>query len=473
MSLKSILALVCALSIGFASLPSYAGDIISCDSFENCPDGSVPSTNALLALEARIVELEALLAGVSRGVDPNTSQDTLTFTNMNVQVVSGSGTTDGAKNGRGNLIIGYNELRDESFATDPCPSETEFWCNRRTGSHMLVIGRRHNYSAYGGMVVGIINEASGLYASVSGGLGNIASGSSASVSGGQNNIASGTSASVSGGNQNTATLTWTSVSGGLQNIANKSNSSISGGRQNIASGYGSSVSGGVGNTASDFYASVSGGFGNTASGEYASVSGGFDNTASAEGASVSGGRGHTAAYPNTCTWGVHTDCVPPPLKQVFITSGVHNGNLGGLVGADAICTEEAQAAGLPGSYKAWLSDSTASPSTRFIQSSFPYSLVNGAIIADDWAALVDGSLDVPINVQADGSLVVDGFAWTATSEAGSPVSAAHYDFCSDWYSGEFSADAGAVGSVTSVGVGWSNDHFNGCLSTFPLYCFQQ
>ena len=108
MSLKSILALVCALSIGFASLPSYAGDIISCDSFENCPDGSEPLTNKLIQLENKIDALEELLAGVSRGVDPNTSQDTLTFTNMNVQIVNGSGGTDGETTGTGNLIIGYN-----------------------------------------------------------------------------------------------------------------------------------------------------------------------------------------------------------------------------------------------------------------------------------------------------------------------------------------------------------------------------
>jgi len=61
--------------------PSYGGDIISCDSFENCPDGSVPLTNQLIQLENKIDALEALLAGVSRGIDPNTSQDTLTFDN--------------------------------------------------------------------------------------------------------------------------------------------------------------------------------------------------------------------------------------------------------------------------------------------------------------------------------------------------------------------------------------------------------
>jgi hypothetical protein len=88
MSIKSTLLFFVAVFIGLTSLPSYSGDIISCDSFENCPDGSVPLTNALLALEARMdalevenAELKALLTGVSRAVDPNTNQDTLTFGN--------------------------------------------------------------------------------------------------------------------------------------------------------------------------------------------------------------------------------------------------------------------------------------------------------------------------------------------------------------------------------------------------------
>ncbi len=88
MSIKSTLLFCVATLIGLTSLPSYSGDIISCDSFESCPDGSVPLTNALLALEARMdaleienAELKALLTGVSRAVDPNTDQDTLTFGN--------------------------------------------------------------------------------------------------------------------------------------------------------------------------------------------------------------------------------------------------------------------------------------------------------------------------------------------------------------------------------------------------------
>ncbi len=151
-----------------------------------------------------------VLQGVTRGIDFNTGQDTITFTDMNVQIVSGSGATDGDATGTGNLIIGYNELR--TFFVD---------INDRNGSHMLVIGEGNNYTAdsFGGMVVGIRNETSASYASVSGGLGNQASGDYASVSGGQINQASGEYASVSGGQRNIASGNFTSVSGGVSREA--------------------------------------------------------------------------------------------------------------------------------------------------------------------------------------------------------------------------------------------------------------
>jgi hypothetical protein len=206
MLIKSALISVIAIFIVFVTSPSYSGDIISCDSFESCPDGSVPLTNALLALEARIEELEALLvantaaddsahhtkytdkesvaavgshspnysallAGVSRGTDPNTKQDTLTFTKMNVQIVNGSSTTDGAVTGNGNLIIGYNETGN-SRGDD------------RSGSHMLIAGSKNSYSSFGGIVVGSNNTTSGNYSSVSGGSNSSASGNYSSVSGG-------------------------------------------------------------------------------------------------------------------------------------------------------------------------------------------------------------------------------------------------------------------------------------------------
>lgn len=49
-------------------------------------------------------------------------------------------------------------------------------------------------------------------------------------------------------------------------------------------------------------------------------------------------------------------------------------NLGGVGGADAICAAEAAAAGLEGTFLAWLSDATHSPKDRPPQSTGPYVL---------------------------------------------------------------------------------------------------
>ena len=110
--------------------------------------------------------------------------------------------------GTGNLIIGNNQLRGDS----ECPDGV--LCDRRDGSHMLVIGDRNNYTSIGGMVVGNINETISFYSSVIGGSFNEASGLKASVSGGHVNTASGSASSVSGGYFNTASGHRASVSGG-------------------------------------------------------------------------------------------------------------------------------------------------------------------------------------------------------------------------------------------------------------------
>ena len=225
------------------------------------------------ALEARVEELETdnaalqtLLAGVSRHDDP-LGRDTLTFAGMNLQVVNGTGDTDGAPNGLGNLLVGYD-------AEGAAGSE-------KSGSHYLVVGDGHSYTAFGGLVAGRSNTASGAWASVSGGTGNTADGYAASVAGGQQNTADGEGASVSGGQFNVAGAVSASVSGGWQNTADDVGASVSGGFGNTASGTVSSVSGGLENTASNWNASVSGGADNTASGSGASILGGNDNTVAA------------------------------------------------------------------------------------------------------------------------------------------------------------------------------------------------
>src|SRR5437762_6885106 len=123
------------------------------------------------------------------------------FTGVNVHIRSGSGMTNDTTN-LGNLIIGYNEPRNTTDTTN------------RTGSHTVIIGPEHQFTASGGFLAGFQNTVSADFASVSGGKFNMASGDFASVSGGRENTASGSSASVSGGGANTASGPNASVSRG-------------------------------------------------------------------------------------------------------------------------------------------------------------------------------------------------------------------------------------------------------------------
>ena len=250
------------------------------------------------ALEARISTLETLLTHFSR------SNNEVTISGANLHIVNGTGTTDGAVNGLGNLIVGYNEER----GTD----------DDRSGSHNIVAGDYNNYSSYGGLVAGYNNNISGIYASVSGGINNTASNGFSSVSGGESNIASGDYASVSGGFSNTASGVASSVSGGRRNTASGTSASVSGGggpnvaAGNIAFGDYSAILGGQANLAGDpaktdhtigQQATVSGGYSNEASGDYASVSGGANSIASGINASVSGGYFNKASGINASVSG--------------------------------------------------------------------------------------------------------------------------------------------------------------------------
>ena len=164
-------------------------------------------------LETSNSTLKSLLSGVTRLKVGG--YDTLRFSGMNLQIINDKGST-ATSNGLGNLIVGYNERREGAE-------------NIRTGSHYVVIGSEHNFSAYGGIVAGVSNTASSRFSSVSGGSLNTASGWFSSVSGGMGNTARAAFSSISGGTNNTASGGGSSVSGGANNTASGQNSSILGG----------------------------------------------------------------------------------------------------------------------------------------------------------------------------------------------------------------------------------------------------
>ena len=173
-------------------------------------------------LEARIAALEALLANVT--VDGNK----LVLTGMNFQVVSGSGDTDGAINGTGNIIIGYDEKESG---------------DKKTGSHNLVIGRFHSYPTWGGIVAGENNTITGVVASVLGGVRNSANDDGAVVVGGVSNRADGETSVVVAGENNRTSGRSCAVASGTSNLCSGIAGAVSGGSQNTCSGNSAAIGG--------------------------------------------------------------------------------------------------------------------------------------------------------------------------------------------------------------------------------------
>jgi hypothetical protein len=116
----------------------------------------------------------------------------------NLRVQAGNGNTWEEPNGKGNVIIGYDEL----------------YGNDKSGSHNLVIGPYHSYSSYGSIVAGYYNAAEGPYSSVTGGAGNVATARGAVVSGGYYNTATDKYAGVFGGRLNESTGYISAILGG-------------------------------------------------------------------------------------------------------------------------------------------------------------------------------------------------------------------------------------------------------------------
>jgi hypothetical protein len=171
-------------------------------------------------------------------------------------------------------------------------------------------------------------------------------------------------------------------------------------------------------------------------------------------------------------------------KLVFVTSQAWTGDLGGISGADSRCQTLAAAAGLNGTFKAWLSDDLGnSPNTRFTRSPAAYVLVNGAVVAKNWSALVGAlygnastnlthsiSLDERGAQPAAGSLV-----WTGTMESG--TGATGLRTCNNWTSGT-NTDTGYFGSWSNFDIGWtssSTSYYTSyqCSTLGALYCFEQ
>jgi cysteine-rich repeat protein len=124
----------------------------------------------------------------------------------------------------------------------------------------------------------------------------------------------------------------------------------------------------------------------------------------------------------------------------------------------------------------WMSNSMTSPANGFVKSARPYVLPGGGpVVANNWADLIDGSLDHPINVTstlltldlAGSECGSDVITWTGTGLQGQSLAAT----CNNWSS---LVVVGNIGSARSADTDWttcSDDH--GCINPARVFCFEQ
>ncbi|MBS1826472.1 MAG: hypothetical protein JST93_14235 [Acidobacteria bacterium] len=158
-----------------------------------------------------------------------------------------------------------------------------------------------------------------------------------------------------------------------------------------------------------------------------------------------------------------------PPKTVFITAATFTGDLGGLSTADRRCVDEARANGLGMNYKAWLSTAQYPVSQRLVPSAGIYRMVDGTIVANGWADLLDGQLFTPVNRTAANQVVSStNVVWTGTTAPGG----ASGEDCNGWTSSS-SAVIATAGYSHQMNALWTHAVALGCNAAVRLYCVEQ
>jgi hypothetical protein len=183
-----------------------------------------------------------------------------------------------------------------------------------------------------------------------------------------------------------------------------------------------------------------------------------------------------AACLTTCS--LQTDCSAGNVCQagvcqlgyrIFVTAARFAPNFGGVANADARCQAAAMAAGVPGTFRAWISDSTRSAASRLHHSLSPYYRLDGTtprIIASDWNDLVDG-VTVAIATDEFGAPHRDEAVWTGSLDNGAASAAT----CSNWTSGA-GATLGMSGNSSAAAFSTYYGAVS-CASSSHLYCVEQ
>ena len=152
-------------------------------------------------------------------------------------------------------------------------------------------------------------------------------------------------------------------------------------------------------------------------------------------------------------------------KRVFVTSTTYSGALGSVLAADAACQRQADAGGLSGVFRAWLSSGKADAYVRM--SDGPWYTTGDALAFASQA-------DLRSAPQAELTDELGGYPQNAGAWTGSDVNGASAaETCEAWTSATTAA-TGMTGSAVGFDAAWGGGHSPmRCDAKAALICFQQ
>ncbi len=197
--------------------------------------------------------------------------------------------------------------------------------------------------------------------------------------------------------------------------------------------------------------------GDDGEGEGGSGQGGAD-------AASGSGSGATSSAKSSGSGGVNG-------SVVFITAATFDGALGGLDGADAKCAAAATAAGLGGSFKAWISSSTIDAIDR-VTDAGPWVDLDDTVIFPDKGSLAMVP-SASLWLDETGTSLSSDYVWTGTGFGGVHVAALQGEPpCEEWTSSAMT-DQAKVGQVGMADVAWTADSNTTCDQQAHLICLEQ
>lgn len=171
-------------------------------------------------------------------------------------------------------------------------------------------------------------------------------------------------------------------------------------------------------------------------------------------------------------------------RIAFISSTFHDGKFNGLANADKVCQGLATKfdATNAGSYRAWLSDESGSPATRFTKDgaeNLPFVLLNGVQIASSFLDLTTVGPWPGIYITDEGQVVAEEYVWTGTGRDGL-VGNPDFD-CDGWTTDEVAkayqgfnwlpADSSDFDVWVEKAL-WTNAGLSVCNNMLRIYCFE-